>query len=383
MTDTTIAQPLHTLYAGAHLYRADAVTRIGQIAQQTLHEYDVSSWLDGVGGAVMWHRLRDALIARLSSAPVEDQRIDFEDGYGPRGDEEEDAHAKAVGIELARAQSEQKLPRLIGIRLKSAAYEARAQRTFRCVLHALREAGGTLPDPFIVTLPKVVAVEEVERWVRWVDQAAVDVYGDADRARDRLRFELMIEHPRALLDVTGRVPLTRFAEALGSRALALHLGAYDLLAEQGVLGPSQRLSHPLLEHARATLLAAMANTPIWVVDGATATLPVRMHKNPKNQNEEEENRRAMEGALRLHVAEVTRALESGIHQGWDLHPNQCLARYAAVYAYYFKHEPAMRERLEAFHAKRAQATRVGTAFDDAATARAIESFFTRFERITS
>ena len=39
----------------------------------------------------------DRMLAKLDREPVEDYRIDFEDGYGVRPDAEEDEHAKAPG----------------------------------------------------------------------------------------------------------------------------------------------------------------------------------------------------------------------------------------------------------------------------------------------
>ncbi len=93
---------------------------------------------------------------KLGREPIEDLRIDFEDGYGVRDDAEEDAAARAAG-ELAG-----RLPvPFVGLRCKSleAPTRRRAVRTLRVFLDAL----GTLPPGFVVTLPKVSAVEQVAR----------------------------------------------------------------------------------------------------------------------------------------------------------------------------------------------------------------------------
>ena len=55
----------------------------------------------------------------VDEVPVEDLRIDFEDGYGHRPDAEEDGHAVSAAEELARGLAQELLPPFIGIRVKS------------------------------------------------------------------------------------------------------------------------------------------------------------------------------------------------------------------------------------------------------------------------
>jgi len=62
---------------------------------------------------------------KLQREPVEDFRIDFEDGYGARPDEEEDAHAVAAAKELAQAMNSGEAPPFIGIRVKPLTEELR------------------------------------------------------------------------------------------------------------------------------------------------------------------------------------------------------------------------------------------------------------------
>jgi len=80
----------------------------------------------GVTEAV-YGRVREKLLRE----PVEDQRIDFEDGYGNRPDDEEDGHAVAAANELAAGESAGSLARGIGIRIKALTEETqrRALRT--------------------------------------------------------------------------------------------------------------------------------------------------------------------------------------------------------------------------------------------------------------
>jgi hypothetical protein len=74
---------------------------------------------------------------------------------------------------------------------------------------------------------------------------------------------------------------------------------------------------------------------------------------------------------------VRRALAFGIHAGWDLHPAQLPARHGAVLAFYLEARAAMTARLARFVDQATQATRVGQAFDDAATGQGLLVFFLR------
>src|SRR6201999_4335263 len=113
-------------------------------------------------------------------------RIDFEDGYGNPGDAAEDAAALAAGQTLATTGGTP----FVGIRFKSfeAATRRRGIRTLDLFLSGLLE-NGPLPDGFVVTLPKVTAVEQVE--------VAADVLARLESAYEldegSLRFEVQIE----------------------------------------------------------------------------------------------------------------------------------------------------------------------------------------------
>ena len=81
----------------------------------------------------------DRVRAKLEREPVEDFRIDFEDGFGARPDAEEDATAVAAGREVARAMAQRWLPPFIGIRIKSFGEEwkRRGARTLELFLDTL------------------------------------------------------------------------------------------------------------------------------------------------------------------------------------------------------------------------------------------------------
>ena len=101
---------------------------------------------------------------KLQREPVEDFRIDFEDGYGNRPDEEEDGHAESAAAEVAKGMEASTLPPFIGIRIKPFNEELRARsiRTLDIFVSTLLEkAGGKLPENFVVTLPKITIPEQV------------------------------------------------------------------------------------------------------------------------------------------------------------------------------------------------------------------------------
>ena len=136
---------------------------------------------------------------KLAREPIEDFRIDFEDGYGNRPDAEEDNHAGVVARELAKGMRDATLSPFIGMRIKPLNEELRGRsiRTLDLVLTALVEAGG-IPDRWIVTVPKITIIEQVEYTVAVLRQlerklgladGTLALRGDGRDAADRARRE--------------------------------------------------------------------------------------------------------------------------------------------------------------------------------------------------
>ncbi len=105
-------QPVHTFYGGAHLFKADTIPRLGELALRSLDAYapDPATLAAGVGMASAstlgdgdLAALFDRVRAKLQREPIEDFRIDFEDGFGARPDAEEDAVAESSAREVANA----------------------------------------------------------------------------------------------------------------------------------------------------------------------------------------------------------------------------------------------------------------------------------------
>ncbi|HEY0643944.1 MAG TPA: aldolase, partial [Nocardioides sp.] len=89
-------QPVHTVYVPADRFHARLVPDHGATAVQAVDEHE--SLLLGLldDDVDLLDRVRD----KLAREPVEDLRIDFEDGYGMRPDEEEGGDARRAAAEL-------------------------------------------------------------------------------------------------------------------------------------------------------------------------------------------------------------------------------------------------------------------------------------------
>src|SRR5205807_4695594 len=115
-------------------------------------------------------KVYDRVVEKLRREPVEDFRLDFEDGYGNRSDAEEDGHAASSAAEVARGLKEKSLPPFIGIRIKPLSEDLRVRsvRTLDIFITALLEqTGGKLPENFVITVPKVQLPAQVTRAVRF------------------------------------------------------------------------------------------------------------------------------------------------------------------------------------------------------------------------
>ena len=321
----TRTQPVHVVYGGAHLFKASTCEKLGELARRAATEYDLQAAM-GLPDAVAAQ-----VNAKLAREPIEDYRIDFEDGFGVRPDSEEDAAALNAAREIKSAS----LPRQCGIRIKAGA------RGFRTLHLFLDNVGGSLPKNFVVTLPKVAAVSEVTAL--------------AETLPEGIGIELMVETPQAVLH------MREFVDACEGRCVGAHFGAYDYLASLGIA--AQDLLHPACDFARTQMLVQLAGTGVWLSDGATNVLPL------KGSN--------VQAAWKLHYDNTRRALYNGFYQGWDLHPAQIPARYAAVFAFFHEGMEAASARLRNFVAAAAQATHVGGVFDDAATGQGLLNYFLR------
>ena len=101
----TARKPVHVVYGGAHLYRADSSAKLAKLARAAMDTWgkDDAKFASLVGGSDATAKdLAARVREKLHKDPVEKTCIDFEDGYGPRPDSEEDAEAVRTAGELAR-----------------------------------------------------------------------------------------------------------------------------------------------------------------------------------------------------------------------------------------------------------------------------------------
>src|SRR5687768_11502922 len=384
--ESNARQPVHTFYGGAHLFKADMAPRLGALALAALDEYapdgaTLKAALDlGSSPVSFADMLRLRIADKLRREPIEDFRIDFEDGYGHRPDNEEDEHAVSVAEEVARGQAAGTLPPHIGIRIKplSAELQTRSLRTLDVFVTALaRSTHKRLPRNFIVTIPKVMTPDHVTAVARACSVLEQRVELDAGT----IRLEIMIETPQSILSPDGTSVLRRLVAAGEGRVSGAHFGTYDYTALCGITASWQHMRHHACDFARHMMQVALAQSGVQLSDGGTNIMPVPVHHAAEGQaltpDQQRENHTAIHRAWKVHFDDVSHSLVNGYYQGWDLHPAQLATRYAAVYSFYLSARAAATLRLRSFIDKAAQATLVGDVFDDAATGQGLLNFFVR------
>lgn len=381
--DSDTRQPVHTVYGGAHLFTSDIARKLGAAALTMLEEYAPTSAQLAEAfsiGPVLAARIHPRIVDKLKREPVEDFRIDFEDGFGTRSDDEEDHFARAAAEHVASGLAAKTLPPGIGIRIKTLSEElkARSLRTFDLFLTRLLErTNGRLPPVFVVTLPKITSPAQVGA----LAAACEEVERIRGLAAGTLRIELMVETTQSIVSAEGGIALPDLVAAGNGRVAGAHFGTYDYTAGLSITAAHQHMTHPACDFAKHVMQVALAGTPVRLSDGATNIMPVGPHRAPAGgvltESDRRENAEAVYRAWRLHAAHIRHSLIGGFYQGWDLHPAQLPSRYAAVYAFFLEGMDAASERLRNFVAKAAQATLVGEVFDDAATGQGLLNYFLR------
>ncbi|MEY2486544.1 MAG: hypothetical protein QOH39_2192 [Verrucomicrobiota bacterium] len=378
-------QAVHTVYGSAHLFKADSARRLGEVALRSLQEFapDPQTLAQALGmncDSALARKIYDRVVDKLNREPVEDFRLDFEDGYGNRADEEEDGHASSSAQEVARGMREKTLPPFIGIRIKPFNEDLRSRsiRTLDIFLTTLiAGTSGKMPENFVITVPKVQLPEHVHAAVQLFDK----IECATGLATGSLRIELMIETPQSIINSQGEIALQSLVDAADGRCGSIHFGVYDYTAACGITAAYQAMRHPVCDFARQMMLVSMSGTGIHLSDGATNILPVAPHRGTKEQpltaDQERSNREAVHQAWRLGFEDNLHSLQNGFYQGWDLHPAQFVTRYAAVYLFFLSGLSSGASRLSAFVEKAALASLYGDVFDDAATGQGLLNFFLR------
>lgn len=378
-------QAVHTVYGGAHLFKADSPAKLGEVALRSLREYapDADKLANAVGmppDQTIREKVYARIIEKLQREPVEDFRLDFEDGYGNRPDDEEDQHANSAALEIARGLRGKTLPPFIGIRIKPLNEDTRARsvRTLDIFITSLAaETSGKLPENFVITVPKIQLPQQVN--------TAIQLFEKLEKATGlptgSLRFEPMIETPQSIINQRGEIALHSLVDAAKGRCRSVHFGVYDYTASTGITAAYQTMKHPTCDFARQAMLVSLAGTGIHLSDGATNILPVGPYRaspeQPLTAEQQRANREAVHQAWRLGFEDNIHSLRNGYYQGWDLHPAQFVTRYAAVYLFFISGLESAANRLKAFVEKAALASLFGDVFDDAATGQGLLNFFLR------
>ncbi|MFI7483190.1 DUF6986 family protein [Kocuria sp. M1R5S2] len=371
-------QPVHTCYVPADLVTPRTAREWGETA------LDAAAQAGGLAGlaalAGVEEHLREEVVARterkLREEPVEDLRLDLEDGYGERPDAEEDEAAVAAArtvaaMAVSRHRGEAPQPAYAGIRFKclEAPTRSRGLRTLDLFVTALVREGGLaaagvagdgLPPGLVLTLPKVSTVAQVQV----MTEACGTLEETLGLPEGRLRFEIQMETAPMVLGLDGACPIPAMLRAAGGRVTALHYGTYDYSAALGVAAEFQSMEHPVADHAKSVMQVAVAGTGVRLSDGSTNRLPVGDGRQRRE-------------AWALHARLVRRSLERALYQGWDLHAHQLPTRYLTTYAFYRRSFDAAAHRLMAYHQRSVPGIEAADVADEPATARALARFVHR------
>jgi len=355
-------QPVQVLYVPADRITADLPRAYGTEALRLLaaHAPDDASFAaamgvdDEVAGDV-----RARVADKLATEPIEDLRVDLEDGYLGRSDDEEARDAVAAATAVAGWVSDGTAPPFVGLRIKSFTdgLARRSVATLDRFVGTLLEGLGALPDGFVITFPKIVAVAHVRAFVEVLDQLEA-AHG---LPRGRLRFEVQIETTPSVLDGDGRVALRDIREAGDGRICGAHLGVYDYTAGLGLPPDEQRPQHPACDFVRHLLQVTFAGTEVRLSDGSTNVVPTT------------DTPAELHRVWSQHAAVVRHSLAHGYVQGWDLHVSHLVSRYATVFADLLSGLDDVLDRLGRWYATE----QGGSVLDEPATVRQLEAHVQR------
>lgn len=401
-------QPVHTVYGGANLFKHNLVEKMGEAALNSFHTYasnfvmlanvlelpgyqklpvvgeadKFKEQLDGLPPHERQHHpawlaytVYEKVLQKLKSEPVEDFRIDFEDGFGNRPDHEEDEVAENAAREVAKGMEKGTLPPFIGIRIKpfTEDHKIRGLRTLDIFLSTLASiTSGKLPDNFVVMLPKVTIPAQVDALI----QLFQVLEQQNEFAAGSLKMEMMVETTQAVMDQHGKNCLMNLVRAGKGRLIACHFGTYDYTAACNITAKYQDMGHQVCDFAHHMTKVALGGTGIWLSDGATNIMPIAPHRGESlTEEQEQENTRVVHSAWKLGYHHTRHSLYKGLYQGWDLHPSQLPMRYTALYTFFLESYQEAALRLRKFIQASAHATLTGDIFDDAATGQGLLNYF--------
>jgi citrate lyase beta subunit len=402
-------QAVHTVYGGANLFKSDTTVKMGETALRSLKNYapnfvvlanvlqlqgyqhlphiesdilaltkkldEMTEQQRKAEPAWLSYSVYNKMVKKLQTEAVEDFRIDFEDGFGNRPNDEEDATAVNAAKELAIGMANNTISPFIGIRIKpfTEDLKARGVRTMDIFITTLlQQTNGKLPANFVVMLPKVTIPEQVITLVRLFEI----IEQKNNLAPGTLKMETMVEATQIVMDDEGRNPLMRIVRASEGRLIAAHFGTYDYTASCGITAKFQTMAHSVCDFAHHVTKVALGNTGIFLSDGATNVMPIGPHRGDNLTFQQlKENQDSVHNAWQIGYKHTMHSLINGLYQGWDLNPAQLPMRYAATYNFFLNSYTDAAHRLKTFVERAAISTLTGDIFDDAATGQGLLNFF--------
>ncbi|MBC6462480.1 DUF6986 family protein [Actinomadura sp. HBU206391] len=352
-------QPLHTVYVPADRFGPSTPQDFGAEALRLINNHTPGVGSFGAAFGIqpdLAGTVRERVAAKLATEPIEDLRIDFEDGYGVRSEAEEDAHVDQVVEAVAVAYELKTLPHFWGLRVKSftdGGHE-RSMRTLDGFLTSLRDRLGRLPGGFVITFPKTVMPEQVAIFADYLTrlESALGLPVGV------LQFEVQIETAEAVVNHRGELGLRPILEAAAGRLTGAHFGVFDYTAAIGLPPDEQRLDHPACDFARNVMQVSLVGTGVRLSDGSTNAVP------------RSDSAEHVSGTWATHAEHVRHSLRNGFYQGWDLHPAHLPSRYAVVYAF---HLTGIDEDLARVKAWREHSQRQGGVLEEPATVKALNA----------
>lgn len=360
-------QPVHTIYVPADRYTPELPAVWGRQASEAVEAHGGLTELaatvlsrqnpTAASDRAYLSRLVELVTRKLEHQPIEDLRLDFEDGYGRRSDAEEDAHAVQSARAVSEALASDSAPPFVGIRFKclEADLRARGLRTLELYLSTLVEASGSLPESTVLTLPKVTTVDQISA----MNEVVSALESGLGLQQGAINYEVQVETPQLIVGPDGGAEVARAIHAGEGRISSLHYGTYDYSASLGIAAAYQSMDHPAADFAKNVMLTAAAGTGVHLSDGSTNILPV---------GSDEQVRQAWE----LHSGLVFRHLRRGIYQGWDMHPGHLPTRFLATFDFFLQSLDHTLARLDRY--LRAES---GAVLDEPATAKALARYVLR------
>ena len=393
-------QPVHTVYGGAHLFSFDVVQKLGRNAKNFFLQYapdpiffaknlelkgsqwlpespqDIKELTENISknypAAYFAKKVWTRVLEKLENEAVEDFRIDFEDGFGVRSDDEEDNVAKRAAEEVAKGMEKATLPPFLGIRIKSFdKYAKRSITTLDIFLKTLLDKGNGLPENFVITFPKIAILEHVEIFVEVLEK----LEKANDLPKNSLKVELMVELTQTIINQKGETHIWNLVKATKGRCRGLHFGTYDYTASCDITSHQQAMDNPVCDFAKHIMQISAMGTGLMISDGATNIFPIPVYPKSEVPAQIAENVRAIYNSWKIQFSDIQHSLRAGFYQGWDLHPAQLPIRYAACYAFYLEDYQRVFQRMKNFLDISGQATLVDNVFDDAATGQGLINFF--------